>query len=128
LEAGADDRNVLDREAAVGEEVDGALRLRVTPVSRDRGLRSGVRLHARGIVFLGTGPGNRGSARAARIREYSAPDKGDNQLNRGQRMSKLQEISARATSSAPPEAVWRLLADVNTWSEWADFDHAEVER
>jgi uncharacterized protein YndB with AHSA1/START domain len=43
-------------------------------------------------------------------------------------MSKLQEISARATSSAPPEAVWRLLADVNTWSEWADFDHAEVER
>lgn len=43
-------------------------------------------------------------------------------------MSKLHEISARATSTAPPEAVWRLLADVTTWSEWADFDRSELER
>ena len=49
-------------------------------------------------------------------------------LTRGQRLGKVYEISARATSSAPPESVWRLLADVETWSDWADFDSAELER
>jgi carbon monoxide dehydrogenase subunit G len=39
----------------------------------------------------------------------------------------MLELDAQARSSAPPERVWALLADVRTWPEWADFDEAEVE-
>lgn len=39
----------------------------------------------------------------------------------------MLELDAEARSSAPPERVWALLADVRTWPEWADFDEAVVE-
>ncbi len=39
----------------------------------------------------------------------------------------MLELDAEARSSAPPERVWALLADVRTWPEWADFDEAAVE-
>lgn len=39
----------------------------------------------------------------------------------------MLELDAVARSSAPPERVWELLADVGTWPAWADFDEAEVE-
>jgi uncharacterized protein YndB with AHSA1/START domain len=39
----------------------------------------------------------------------------------------MLELDAQATSSATPEQVWALLADVRTWPRWADFDEAEVE-
>ena len=39
----------------------------------------------------------------------------------------MLELDAQARSAAPPERVWALLADVDTWSEWADFDEASVE-
>ena len=39
----------------------------------------------------------------------------------------MLELDARARSSAPPERVWALLADVSSWPEWADFDEAEAE-
>jgi len=39
----------------------------------------------------------------------------------------MLELDAQAVSSAPPERVWALLADVRTWPQWADLDEAEVE-
>ena len=39
----------------------------------------------------------------------------------------MLELDAEARSSAPPERVWALLADVTTWPQWADFDEAVVE-
>lgn len=39
----------------------------------------------------------------------------------------MLELDAEARSSAPPERIWALLADVTTWPQWADFDEAKVE-
>jgi uncharacterized protein YndB with AHSA1/START domain len=39
----------------------------------------------------------------------------------------MLELDAQATSAAPPDKVWALLADVRSWPDWADFDAAEVE-
>jgi hypothetical protein len=39
----------------------------------------------------------------------------------------MLEIDVEARSSAPPERVWALLADVRTWPDWGDFEGAEVE-
>lgn len=39
-----------------------------------------------------------------------------------------REIGATGTSSAPPEAVWALLADVTTWSSWGAWDSATLQR
>ena len=35
-----------------------------------------------------------------------------------------REIGATGTSSASPEAVWALLADITTWSDWGSWDSA----
>jgi Polyketide cyclase / dehydrase and lipid transport len=40
----------------------------------------------------------------------------------------MQTIYATARSGASPQAVWGLLADVDTWPRWAAFDSAELER
>lgn len=37
-------------------------------------------------------------------------------------------VEVTASTDAPAEAVWALLANVETWSDWADFDVAELER
>ena len=39
-----------------------------------------------------------------------------------------QMVDVHAATTASPEAVWRLLADVRTWTEWARFDQATYER
>ena len=39
----------------------------------------------------------------------------------------MQEIDVSARSSASPEAVFALLADVSTWPRWAPFDASAVE-
>jgi hypothetical protein len=39
----------------------------------------------------------------------------------------MLEIDVEASSSAPPEALWALLAEAGSWPRWADFDGAEVE-
>jgi uncharacterized protein YndB with AHSA1/START domain len=39
-----------------------------------------------------------------------------------------RNLEVTAESSAAPEAVWALLADVTTWSRWAAFDESGLER
>ena len=39
----------------------------------------------------------------------------------------MLEIDVEASSSAAPERVWALLADVGSWPNWAPFDDAQVE-
>ena len=36
-----------------------------------------------------------------------------------------QNIDVRATSSAPVQAVWDLLSDVDSWPQWSGVDKAE---
>jgi hypothetical protein len=43
-------------------------------------------------------------------------------------MAGRYEVDESAVSSAPPAAVWALLADVTTWSEWGPWDEAARER
>lgn len=38
------------------------------------------------------------------------------------------EVHASARSSAPPEAVWQLLADARGWKRWTRFAYSELER
>ena len=42
-------------------------------------------------------------------------------------MSK-QDIDVRGTSTASPEAVWRLLGDSSTWPSWTPVDEHRQER
>ena len=37
-------------------------------------------------------------------------------------------IDVRARSSAPREAVWQLLADGRSWSDWAPWQRSELEQ
>lgn len=39
----------------------------------------------------------------------------------------MQEIEVEVHAAAEPEEIWRLLADVSTWSQWAAFDEALIE-
>ena len=39
-----------------------------------------------------------------------------------------QVVDESAHSAAPPEAVWRLLSDAATWSNWGDWSSAELVR
>jgi len=39
----------------------------------------------------------------------------------------VKTIEASATSSAPPAAVWALLADASEWSRWGAWSKVEVE-
>ena len=39
----------------------------------------------------------------------------------------MQKIDVSARSSASPERVWALLADVRSWHRWAPFDDSTVE-
>lgn len=38
------------------------------------------------------------------------------------------QVHTTAFSSASPDQVWQLLADVSTWTDWAGFDEAHYER
>ena len=40
----------------------------------------------------------------------------------------VQDIDVRATSAAPPAAVWRLLSDSSTWPSWTPIDEHRAER
>ena len=40
----------------------------------------------------------------------------------------VRTIHVQETSAAPVEAVWALVADVSTWSQWGGFDESELER
>lgn len=41
---------------------------------------------------------------------------------------KVLKVSARAHSKAPPEAVWRLLADGGNWDQWARMSESKLAR
>lgn len=41
---------------------------------------------------------------------------------------RVVKVTARAHSSAPPEAVWRLLADGANWDQWARMSESRLER
>jgi hypothetical protein len=34
----------------------------------------------------------------------------------------LKEIDVRGTTTADPDAVWRLLGDSSTWPDWTPID------
>ncbi len=40
---------------------------------------------------------------------------------------RVRTIEATATASAPPRAVWTLLADASRWSQWGSWSAVEVE-
>jgi hypothetical protein len=40
----------------------------------------------------------------------------------------MQKLEAHATSNGGRERVWALLADAKTWTDWAGFDDAAVEK
>lgn len=40
----------------------------------------------------------------------------------------MLEVDVEARSAAPPERVWPLLADARSWTRWAGFEEAHVER
>jgi uncharacterized protein YndB with AHSA1/START domain len=39
-----------------------------------------------------------------------------------------QVVDESTRSSAPPAAIWPLLADTTTWSDWGDWSEAELVR
>ena len=43
-------------------------------------------------------------------------------------MAELLRIDAVVDTTATPEAVWTLLASVDTWNDWGPWDTAELER
>jgi hypothetical protein len=42
-------------------------------------------------------------------------------------MSELR-IDVSLTTTAAPDAVWKLIADIGTWSDWGRWSSAELER
>jgi hypothetical protein len=46
----------------------------------------------------------------------------------GKEKKTMKTIHTTARSSALPQTVWALLADVETWVQWAAFDAAELEQ